>query len=157
MSAASTPAPRSKSSSDSRPSSSGHALFLPILIYLIGAGALSIYQVMAMEDKLDEITQSIDKMDNKVKRAEYEEAKFYAIARDVMNLAPKDPNAAQVATDFKLKQLAQAQPALMSMSGSTQAASSLLQTTNPTTNAAPADASPATNAAPDQIPVPATK
>ena len=112
MSAASTPVPRSKSTSESRTSGPrGHTLFWPMLIFLVGAGSLALYQVMAMEDQLDEITQSIDKMDGKVKRAQYEKAKFYAIARDVLSLAPKDPNAEQVAVDFKLRQLQAAQPA----------------------------------------------
>ncbi len=126
-----------------------------MLIFLVGAGSLALYQVMAMEDQLDEITQSIDKMDGKVKRAQYEKAKFYAIARDVLSLAPKDPNAEQVAVDFKLRQLQAAQPALMSLNAATPAPPTLVQPTG-YTNSAPAPAPPSTNAAPAP-PVPPAK
>ena len=152
MSAASTPVPRSKYSSDSRPSGSRHTLFWPMLIFLIGAGSLALYQVMAMEDQLDEVTQAIDKMDGKVKRAQYERAKFYAIVRDVLNLAPKDPNAQQVVTDFKLRQLQAAQPALMALSSGPPPPPALIQPDG-STNAAPAQPFPATNDVPE-LPTP---
>ncbi len=111
MSAASTPVPRSLTS----PGRSGprHTLFLPVLIFLIGAGALALYQVMAMEDELDQMTQALDKMDGRIKHAQHEKAVFYKIASDVLRLAPTDPNAAKVAVYFKLRQLAIAQPELM--------------------------------------------
>jgi hypothetical protein len=158
MSAASTPAPRAKSPTDTRTTPSRHTLFLPMLIFLLGAGSLALYQVMTLEDRWDEVTQTIDKLDPQVKRGQYEKAKFYAIAREVLRLAPKDPNADQVAVYFKLRQLQEAQPELMSLNTATDAA------TDTSTNALPAPptvltnaTSAVTNAAPTQTPVPAAR
>ena len=134
MSAASTPAPRSSAAPAPR-----HTLFLPILIFFLGAGALALYQVITMEDQLEDMTQAIDQMDGKVKRAEYEKSKFYAVARDVLNLAPMDTNVAPIVVDFKLRQLQAAEPELLPQSTSPDTAA---------TNAAPAQPAPATNAAP---------
>jgi hypothetical protein len=97
-------------------------------------------------------------MDTDVKRGQYEKAKFFTIARDVLLLAPKDANANDVAAYYKLKQLQEAQPELMALSTA--------PVESPVTNAAPADAVTPTNAAPVQpapatntapIPAPATK
>jgi hypothetical protein len=142
MSAASTPAPRSS------PPAPRHSLFLPMLILLFGSGTLALYQVMAMEDQLDQVTQAVDQMDGQVKRAQYEKAKFYALAKDVLRLAPKDANAEQIAVDFKLRKLQAAQPALMDLS-----TPSALDTTN----AAPAQPAAATNSAPAPSPSPTAK
>ena len=150
MSAASTPAPRSKSATDTRPSSgSRHTLFVPVLILILGSGALASYQVMSMEDQLDQMTQTIDKYDGKVKEAQYQKDKFYKMARAVLRLADKDPNANQVATLFNLRELQKAQPDLMNANDPSDVAGSNAATPeDTTTNAAPAPAPPSTNAAP---------
>jgi hypothetical protein len=111
MSAASTPAPRSSSSGSS--SAPRHTLFWPLFVFLIGFGIFTIYQVMFLEDQLASVTTAIDQMDSKVKRAQYEKAKFFALSRDVLRLAPKDPAAQQVVDELKLSQLEKAQPTLM--------------------------------------------
>jgi hypothetical protein len=108
MSAASEPAPRPG------PKTPRHTLFWPFFIYLLGAGIFAAYQVMALEDQLDQLTSGIDQMDQKLSRAKYEKAKFYAIAGDVVRLSAKDPNAEEVAIHFKLHQLQSEQPILMS-------------------------------------------
>ncbi len=156
MSAASTPVPRSKSSNDSRAAGpSRHTLFVPLLIFLLGSGTLATYQVMAMEDQLDEVTQAIDKMDGNVKRAQYEKAKFYFIAKSVLKLAPKDPGAEQVVTYFKLRELRAAQPEMFAAGSPSDLAALNPTLTQPTavTNSAPeTPASPPTNSASEAIP-----
>jgi hypothetical protein len=156
MSAASTPAPRAKSPTDTRPSGTRHTLFLPVLILILGTGALASYQVLSMEDQLDLMTQTVDKYDGKVKLAQYEKDKFYKMARAVLRLAPKDQNANQVATLFNLRELQKDQPDLMNANDPSDLADA--------TNAAPDSAlaptnsiiAPATNA-PPKAPVPANK
>jgi hypothetical protein len=136
-----------------------HTLFLPLLILLIGSGAFALYQVIAMQDQLDEATYAIDQMDGKVKRAQYEKAKFYAIANDVLRLAPKDANADQVAVYFNLRQLQAAQPELLSSSAPSDMAVANAAPGQPAaaTNFAPAQPSQATNVAPAPSPGPAAK
>ena len=114
-----------------------------MLILLIGSGTLALYQVMALEDQLDEVTGAIDHMDGKVKWAQYEKDKFFAMAKDVLRLAPKDPNAEQVVVDFKIRQLQAAQPVLMDLSMPSAPPT-------PTPNAAPEQPAAATNSAPIQ-------
>jgi len=128
-----------------------------MLVLLFGTGTLAIYQVMALEDQLDSVTRAVDQMDVKVKHAQYEKAKFYALARDVLRLAPKDPNAEQVASDFKLQQLQAAQPALMALSTSSAATNAAPAQPAATTNSAPAPSPEATNAPPENSPGPAAK
>jgi hypothetical protein len=130
-----------------------------MLIFLIGAGSLSFFQVMSMEDQWDEITQNIDKMDVQVKRGLHEKAKFFAIARDVVLLAPTDPNANQVAVYYKLKQLQQAEPELMSLNApsDTTLTNSAPEQSSTVTNGAPAQATALTNAAPGQTSIPVVK
>jgi hypothetical protein len=132
-----------------------------MLIFLFGSGTLALYQVMAMEDQLDAVTQAVDQMDGKVKRAQYEKAKFYALAKDVLRLAPKDPNAAQVAAYYKFKELQAAQPALMDLSAPPDAAmattSAAQAQLTAATNSAPVLPSQATNAAPLPSPSPTAK
>jgi hypothetical protein len=130
-----------------------------MLVFLFGAGGLAFYQVVAMEDQLDQLTQAVDKMDDKVKRAQYEKAKFYHIAKDVLNLAPKDPNADQVAVYFKLRQLQEAQPELMDLNTPSDVAITNLPSaqTSSSTNAPTVMSSFATNSAPLSSPSPATK
>lgn len=118
---------------------------------------------MSMEDRWDEVTQTIDKMDLQVKRGEHEKTKFFSIARDVLSLAPKDPNANQVATYYKLKELQEAQPELMALGSTTDSATDMA-TTNAApsepagaTNSAPAAAPAVTNAAPTQSTIPVTQ
>jgi TolA-binding protein len=123
-----------------------------MLVLLFGLGTLALYQVMALEDQLDTVTRTIDKMDGKVKRVQYEKAKFYALARDVLRLAPKDPNAEQVVVDFKIRQLQAAQPALFALN-----APSAPGATNAATNSVPTYPSETTNAAPLNSHSPAAK
>jgi hypothetical protein len=110
-----------------------------MLIFLVGAGALAFYQVKTMDDQLEDTTRAIDQMDGKVKRAEYEKNKFFAISRDVLNLAPKDPNAEPIVVDFKLRQLQAEEPEIFTQPTSPDAAA---------TNIAPGQPTAATNAAP---------
>jgi len=112
-----------------------------MLILLLGVGTFAVMEVMALEDRWIEVASDIDKMDTQVKRAQYEKNKFYAIARDVLRLAPKDPNAQQVAAEFKLQQLQAAEPTLLDLNA---------PPTPVATNAAPAEPSAATNSAPVQ-------
>ena len=111
MSAASTPTPFPKGS-ESRSSSSKYTVFWPMLIFFFGIGGLSLYEVIAMQDRLDELSQTIDKLDGNVKRAQYERAKFFSISKDLLALAPKNANAEEIVTRFKLKELQAAQPKL---------------------------------------------
>jgi hypothetical protein len=156
MSAASNPA-RYGHSYNSGPLEPRHSLFLPMLIFLLGAAALEIYQVMSMEDQLDEMTQAIDKLDSKVKRAQYEKAKFFFIAKGVLKLAPTDTSANQVATFFKLRELQIAQPELFNVGGPPTPISTSSTPAPPTTftNAAPETAhpSPGLPLGPDLAPV----
>jgi hypothetical protein len=83
-----------------------------MLILLIGAGSLAFYQVQALEDRLGEVTSAIDRIDPKVKQTQHDKALFYALARDVLNLAPKDANAEQIVVEFHLRELKAIQPTL---------------------------------------------
>jgi len=143
------------SSSESRPSGPRHTLFLPMLILLFGSGTLALYQVMYMEDQLDQLTQAVDKMDGKVKRAQYEKAKFYGMVRDVLSLAPKDPNADKVVVYFKLRELQAAQPELLTPNSSWDMPTTNGASAQPaaTTNTAPVTPAPSTNASSAQAPV----
>ncbi len=129
-----------------------------MLVLLFGIGTLAFYQIMVLEDRLDQVTQAVDQMDGKVKRAQYEKAKFYAIAKDVLRLAPKDPNAQQVATDFKLQQLQTMQPALMDLNApSTPANPTAPAQTNEASASASLQPSEGTNAASPNTLAPAAK
>ena len=108
MSSASTPAPRVKDPSAPR----SHTLFWPIFVLLVGVGWLAVYQLMTLEEQLDNVTRAVDKMDSKVKLAQHEKNLFYALARDVMVMAPQDPNAEKIVVEFKLRELKAAQPTL---------------------------------------------
>ena len=121
-----------------------------MLIFLLGSGALALYQVKAIDDQLEDTTRTIDQMDGKVKRAEYEKSKFFAITRDVLNLAPKDPNAESIVADFKLQQLQTKMPELLAQSASPDAAATNASSEQPVsaTNSVPVEPSQATNAAP---------
>jgi hypothetical protein len=136
MSSASIPAPRS-----GPPSSSRHNFFWPILIYLCGAGALAFYQIQSLEDQLDEVTKATDQLDAKVKHADYEKAKFYAMARDLVRLGPKHPGAQQIVDQTGITTLERTQPVLMSLdqpSGFTNVAPNVVQpAAEPTTNVSP--------------------
>jgi hypothetical protein len=126
-----------------------------MLVFLLGSGTLALYQVAAMEDQLEQVTQAVDKMDGQVKRAQYEKTKFYRIARDVLRLSPKDPTAEQIVVRYKLRQLQNEQPELMA-SGSPSDLSGLTNAP-PVQPGAATNASPATNAAPATSPSPTAK
>jgi hypothetical protein len=156
MSAASTPVPRTKSPTDTKSTTTRHTFFWPIFIYLIGAGSLALYQVLAMEDQYETLTQSVDKMDNQVKRGQYEKAKFFRIAGDVLRLAPKDPNAEQIATHYNLRLLQEQQPELMNANTPSDMAKLNIAPSGDT-NAAPLNPEAATNSEPSTVPSPAAK
>lgn len=136
-----------------------YTLFLPMLILLFGSGALALYQVMSMEDRLDKVTQAVDKLDGRVKRAQDEKTKFYSLVKGVLLLAPKDPNAEQVAVYFKLRQLQAAQPALMDLNAPTTPDETGITAEPPpfATNAAPIESSAMTNTTTPFFPGPAGK
>jgi hypothetical protein len=110
MSSASIPPPRSGSASSTR-----HNFFWPILIYLLGAGALAFYQVESLEDQLEEVTKAVDRLDPQVKHAQYEKAKFFAMARDLVRMAPKHPAAEQIVEETGIHNLQQKFPEWMSL------------------------------------------
>ena len=118
-----------------------------MFILLLGMGARECYQTISTENQLDEVTQQVDQMDSKVKLTEYERTKFYIMAADVLRLAPKDPNADQIAVLFGLRKLQQDKPELMNASGPTDLAAA----------SAGASAETATNAAPQHPAPPAAK
>ena len=153
MSAASTPAPRSKSSESRTPPR--HTLFLPMFILLIGMGARECYQTISMENQLDEVTSKVDQMNSKVKLTEYERTKFYMMAADVLRLAPKDPNAEQIAVLFGLRKLQQDKPELMNAGQTDLSDVSAAASAYAATNVAPVK--PATNAAPKSPTAPVSK
>jgi hypothetical protein len=130
-----------------------------MLVLLFGSGTFALYQVMALEDQLDAVTRADDQMDGKVKMAQYEKAKFYAMARDVLRLAPKDPNAEQVVVDFKLRQLRATQPALFALNPPPATAVTTAAPVQLTaaTNSVPVPPSVDTNAAPLNSPSPTPK
>jgi hypothetical protein len=142
MSAASTPAP----SRGTPASTSRHNYFWPIFVYLCGALMLAVYQVESLNSQLAEITSAADRLDPQVKFAEYQRAKFYAMARDLLRMAPKHPAADKIVTEYGIRNLAAAQPVMMSMSlpsGFTNAA--------PVAPAAPGPEQPKTNMAPSAL------
>ena len=127
-----------------------------MLVLLVGSGTFAVYQVMVLEDQLDEATRAVDQIDMKVKRAQYEKAKFFSMAKDVLRLAPKDPNDEQIVIDFKIRELQAAQPVLMNLSTPSAPATTNAAPAQPAaaTNAAPVQPSHATNAAPGHLPGP---
>jgi hypothetical protein len=131
MSSASVPAPRANP-----PSASRHSLFWPFFILLIGIGTQGVYQVMIMEDHLDEVTRAVDKMDSDLKESEHERVKYFALARDVLNLAPSDPAAEKIVVSFKIRELKASEPALFDAPVGAPAAPNPLEA-NTMTNTAP--------------------
>jgi hypothetical protein len=131
MSAASTPAPRLPGTSGPR----GHSLFWPILIFFIGSGSLALYQVLALEDRLDTVTRAIDQMDTQVKHSQYERTKFLSLAASVIALAPKDPYARQIVSDLGLQRLQATQDSMLDTSLMPSSSSSSTNVVLPTTNA----------------------
>jgi TolA-binding protein len=128
-----------------------------LLILLLGSGSLAIYQVLTLEDQLDEVTRTVDQMDGKVKLAQYEKTKFFSMAKDVLRLAPKDPNAEHIVTEFKIRELQAKQPVLMDLSAPSAPAETNVAPVQAAgvTNSTPVEAS--TNAAPLHSPSPTPK
>lgn len=137
MSSASIPPP-SRSSS---PSGSRSNYFWPLLIFFLGSGTLAFYQVESLNGQLAEVTSAADRMDPQVKMAQYQKAKFYAMARDLLRMAPTHPGAAKLVDELNLRKLAAAQPVLMSLdlpSGFTNTAPTMPPPPSaPKTNVAP--------------------
>ena len=92
-----------------------YSFFWPILIYLIGAGSLSFYHVMSLETQYEEVASAVDKLDPQVKHAEYERDKFFAFARDLVRMAPRNANAAAIVKEAGLLSLQEKYPVLMSL------------------------------------------
>ena len=137
MSSASIPAPsRGSSVSTSRTN-----YFLPLFIFFLGAGTLAFYQVESLNEQLAEVTSAADRLDPQVKLAQYQKAKFYAMARDLLRMAPTHPGAAKLVDELNLRKLAAAQPVLMSLtqpSGFTNTAPTMPPPPSaPKTNVAP--------------------
>jgi hypothetical protein len=141
MSSASVPAPRANP-----PSASRHTLFWPFLILLVAVGVQAVYQIEAMEDHLDEVTRAVDRMDDQVKDAQRERMKFYALARDVLNLAPNDPTAEKIVVKFKIREMKAASPTLFDGSATAPPVNEL--EANTMTNTAPLQPIPTTTLAP---------
>jgi hypothetical protein len=91
------------------------SFFWPILIYLAGAGSLSFYHVMSLETQYEEVASAIDKLDPQVKHAEYEQAKFFSFARDLVRMAPTNASAEQIVKQTGLRGLQEKFPVLMSL------------------------------------------
>ncbi len=131
-----------------------------MFILLLGMGARECYQMISMENQLDEVTQKVDHINSRVKLTEYERTKFYMMSADVLRLAPTDPNAEQIAVLFGLRKLQQDKPELMNAAGQTDLSALSAQTSQvAATNAAPVDPlhPPTTNAAPKSPTTPTGK
>ncbi len=113
-----------------------------MLVLIIGIGTHALYQVRALQDQLDEVTRTLDKMDSRVKLAQHEKGLFYSLARDVLALAPKNPNAEQIVVDFKLRELKAAQPTLFDSAPTKAPTDSLSTQANTVTNVAPETPAP---------------
>jgi len=93
------------------PEANGNASFFwPILVLIIGMLISAGYQVVAMQQQVDALKQEAEQaqVDTKFKQAQYQKAKLYKLASDVLQLAPTDPNAKQIVTDYKIEQRAPA-------------------------------------------------
>jgi hypothetical protein len=147
MSSASIPVPRTPPPG----STPRRTFFWPMFVLIAALGTQAFYQVMALEDQLDEVTRAVDKLDPKVKAAQHDKTLFFALARDVLNLAPKDPNAEQIVVDFKIRQLKAYLPTLFELAPPTPSPADTQTNTitNPMTNTAPTELPnlPSTNAA----------
>jgi len=146
MSSASSPAP---SRSGTPGTTSRHNFFWPIFIFLLGALTLAFYQVESLDSQLAEVTSAADRLDPKVKVAEYQKAKFYAMARDLLRMAQTHPAASNLVSELGIRELAASQPVLMSLSqpsGFTNAAPAA-----PAEPAKPGLAQPATNVPPSAL------
>ena len=135
MSSASIPAPRTAPPG----TTPRRTFFWPMFVLIAALGTQAVYQVMGQEDQLDEVTRAVDKLDPKVKAAQHDKTLFYALARDVLNLAPKDSNAEQIVVDFKIRQLKAYQPTLFELAPPTPSPADAQTNTitNPATNTAP--------------------
>ena len=83
--------------------------FWPNLVLLFGLGIWAYYQVVSMQNQLGSINHSIIELDPKVKRAQYEQAKLYGLAKAVLQLAPSDSNAAQIVSEYNVRSTTPAQ------------------------------------------------
>jgi hypothetical protein len=82
---------------------------------MLGAGALSFYQVQSLEDQLVEVQKATDRLDSTEKDADYQKGKFFAMARELVRLAPKDAAAEKIVEQTGLRTLERTQPLLMSL------------------------------------------
>src|SRR5471030_84596 len=103
--------PGSRRSSSYPPTPPPHGLFWPMFILIAAMGAFLIYQLISLKYQLNSVTQAIEKLDGKVRRTQYEKAKAYSLANEVMHLAPKDSNVKKIAEEFKLQEWIAAQSA----------------------------------------------
>jgi len=77
--------------------------FWPVLILIIAMLTFAIYQVVVMEGQVDSLQQGIRQLEPKVQQAAYQKSKLYQLASDVLQLAPTDPIAKQIVTDYKIE------------------------------------------------------
>jgi len=78
--------------------------FWPVLILLIGMLTFSTYQVVVMQGQADSLQEAVRQLGPKVQQAAYQKSKLYQLASDVLQLAPNDPIAKQIVTDYKIEQ-----------------------------------------------------
>lgn len=81
-----------------------HGLFWPNLILILALNTFMIYQIGSLKYQLTKVTQAIEQVEGPFERAQHAKAEFLSLAKDVLRLAPKDPNAQQIVTAFKLQQ-----------------------------------------------------
>jgi hypothetical protein len=83
--------------------------FWPILILIIGSVVSTGYQIIVLQDQLNSVTQTVGQMTEKVKQAQYEKAKLYKLAADVLQVSATDPSAKQIVTEYKIQETAPSQ------------------------------------------------
>jgi hypothetical protein len=117
------PAPPGKPDYDEEENFGDVPVFWPVLILIIGMFVSTGYQIMAMQEQLASLNQALVQMEPKVKQAQYEKAKLYKLASDILQLAATDPGAKQIAADYKIEQRAAAPDASQTPGAATTPAS----------------------------------
>jgi len=84
--------------------------FWPVLILILGSISYSGYEVIALLEQRIAVSQAIEQMDPKVRYAKYEHGKLEALAKDILNLASTDRNAAQIVAEYKITRVEPVSP-----------------------------------------------
>jgi len=79
--------------------------FWPTLVFFLGFGAFTFYQITILESQYDQVTRAVDRMDPKVKKSQASKERFYTMTHAILAIAPHDPIAEQIATQFNLRKL----------------------------------------------------